>query len=646
MSAFPLKALLLARRVPRRRSLAIAFLLAVVIGATGCLPGVLAVPTSGLSYGKGPLDAIREAADRTTTSGSSSQCGLSSLELAVMMMVPTYFEAGGPTPSPMALSRWDNLSVSSTNANLFAFGQTTGAYVNAFFSPGIGLWQFDSAGGWDLTASDAIDAGTASNAAASTIAYRWCNAPESRRATPELRRAYAWGPWFGCRTGNSTSCEDRYKQLVTEGQINSAQDSAVDRTGGMAARKCNIANIGSNLSCWYVNPTNAQGSRGWISGTYDPARPNYVTPLPKPFYVVRANGREYRIWIQADTGFDIGITASKPVTANARTSLEWTRSAPLCDVTAMRGDCSTSIPSGYLDGASAGPGTVNVWGWGFTPGNPDAAATVTIDGLAAGTVRGTIARGDVQRRFPAANPNSGFAGSFAASGGTHTVCVTMQPLPAGSFGCRTVKVPSGSPVGVLDSVTAAAGAVTVRGWAIDLDTSDATWVHIYVNNVSTGVYANNERADVGAVFPGYGPNHGFSGSFAAPAGTNNVCAWAINMGIGSHALLGCRQVTVAGGSPIGLLDSVTRSAEGIALRGWAIDLDTTAPVDMHIYVSGVNTLVPASSSRPDVGAAFPGYGDNHGFSTMVPARGASSDVCVYAINVGSGAHRLLGCRKV
>jgi hypothetical protein len=78
----------------------------------GCLPTTLLEPsTSGHSYGKGPLDAIREAADRTTSSGpySYSSCGLHSVELAAMMMVPTYFEAGGPVPSPMALSRWDNV---------------------------------------------------------------------------------------------------------------------------------------------------------------------------------------------------------------------------------------------------------------------------------------------------------------------------------------------------------------------------------------------------------------------------------------------------------------------------------------------------------------------------------------------------------
>ena len=193
MSVLKFPKRLLARRRMLRRGIVVGFFLGTVFFATSCLPGVVASPTSGLTYGKGPLDAIRDAASRTTTSGPSSQCGLSSIELAVMMMAPTYFEAGGTVPSPMTLSRWDNVNAWSLNANLFAFGQTTGPYVNAFFSPGIGLWQFDSAGRWDLTAADAIDVVTASNTAAAHIASKWCDASRDPywNANPQRRRAYA-----------------------------------------------------------------------------------------------------------------------------------------------------------------------------------------------------------------------------------------------------------------------------------------------------------------------------------------------------------------------------------------------------------------------------------------------------------------------
>ena len=49
-----------------------------------------------------------------------------------------------------------------------------------------------------------------------------------------------------------------------------------------------------------------------------------------------ANGREYRHWLRADTGYRRGVWASRPIGANARTSLTWHRSDGLVDVTPSR----------------------------------------------------------------------------------------------------------------------------------------------------------------------------------------------------------------------------------------------------------------------------------------------------------------------
>ena len=755
MSVFAIRSRSPFRRGTRRRSAIFGLLLVITVGATACLPGVVDIPTSGQSYGKGPLDAIRDAADRTTSTGPYSQCGLTSIELAVMMMVPTYFEAGGPVPSPMALSRWDNVSVSSSNANLFAFGQTTGPYVNAFFSPGIGLWQFDSAGGWDLTAADAIDAVTASNAAASTIAYRWCNAPDSRRATPELRRSYAWGPWFGCSAGASGACEARYQQLVFEGKINSGQDTTVDRSGGMSSRTCTVAGLGTNLPCWYVNPANAQGSRGWTGGTYDSARPNYVTPLPKPFYVLRSNGREYRIWLAADTGYDIGITASKPVTTNARTSVVWERNATLCDLTTMRGVCGGTSPVGFLDSVEASgpnrvrvsgwafdrdtqapltlsvavgsatqnittrvsradvaavipgapgnsgfdatidatpgtqnicvtaldvggpgvntdlgcrsvqilgtpiafidgtqerPGFIDVWGWGWLPGDASASISIVVDGKVAGRVNRTLSRSDVQKLLPSAELMTGYSASVPASSGPHTVCVGLNPFPASPLGCRQVILPSGSPFGILDWATPVPGGINVSGWALDPDIGGPVMVRVYVsgsNGLSTyDLNADSQRVDIASAFPLYGPAHGFSGRVPAAGGANSICAVATNVGNGDNKILGCRSLIVPGGPPSGFLEVVSRQGSSIAVSGWSIDPDTTDPVEMHIYVNGVNNVALASRFRADIGVAFPSYGASHGFTRSIDAPAGPATVCVYAINVGLGSNALLGCRSV
>lgn len=750
MSVLKFPKRLLARRSMLRRGIVVGFFLGIVFFATSCLPGVVASPTSGLTYGKGPLDAIRDAASRTTTSGPSSQCGLTSLELAVMMMAPTYFEAGGTVPSPMTLSRWDSVNVRASNANLFAFSQTTGPYVNAFFSPGIGLWQFDSAGQWDLTAADAIDAVTASNAAASTIAYRWCNAPDSRKVTPQSRRAYAWLPWFGCSstTGN---CETRFQQLILEGAINSAQDLGVDTSGGMSSRTCDVVGLGSNLPCWYVNPANAQGSKGWTSLTYDPARPDFVTPLPKPFYVVRANGREYRIWLKADTGYDIGITASHPVREDARTSLVWERQANLCDKTQYRGECSGMPPVGVLDSVSVGtssitvkgwawdrdttgvvpvhvyvgavgnaittgsgradvaatypgapgntgfditlpsavgaqrvcayaidvggtlgnpqlgcrdvvvtstprgiidnivvrPGAIDVSGWSVIPGDPSSVAVISVNGVVQSRMTRTVNRPDVQAGIAGVELNTGFSGSIDVTGGRNVVCLTTGTLPIGSLGCRVVTSPGGSPFGALDVVTPRLGAVSVAGWAVDPDVASAVTTHIYVNGVGYAVTANSNRPDIGGGLPAYGPAHGFVADLPAPGGAVTVCAYGINVGVGAHSLLGCRTTTVPTGSPIGVIDTLTRSGANVTGSGWVFDPDTAASIPVHVYVNGVGYAVAANGNRPDFAGTMPLYGAAHGYSFTLPAAASPATVCIYGIeSAGSGRNVLLGCRTI
>ena len=56
----------------------------------------------------------------------------------------------------------------------------------------------------------------------------------------------------------------------------------------------------------------------------------------------------------------------------------------------------------------------------------------------------------------------------------------------------------------------------------------------------------------------------------------------------------------------------------------------------------------ANVYRPDVGVAYRGWGDNHGFDFTVPVGGgAVKEVCVWGINAGAGSdNTFLGCRTV
>ena len=114
------------------------------------------------------------------------------------------------------------------------------------------------------------------------------------------------------------------------------------------------------------------------------------------------------------------------------------------------------------------------------------------------------------------------------------------------------------------------------------------------------------------------------GTVPAAPGTRTACAYGINVQSGSvNSLIGCRTVVVPDSSPFGSLDSVVGGAGSLTASGWAIDPDTADPIQVHVYVDGGAVVTTADRSRPDVGAAFPSAGPNHGYSsTIATTRGA------------------------
>ena len=642
------------------------FVLGTIIVASGCLPlplpAVMVPATSGRTYGQGPLDAIREAANRTTTmkrSGTEQadpnfNCGLSSVDLAAMMIVPTYFEAGGTLPSPMTLSRWDNTSGGRvSNAKLFAFGRTSGAYVNAFFSPGIGLWQFDSAGRWDLTAAEAINATSAANQASLTIAYRWCTAPASKLASPQLRRQYAWGPWYGCSFGNSTSCEDTFKQLVTsDGKLNTSFDAAVSRTGGMQQRTCNLRGIGDGLTCFYINPALAEGSRGWQGGTYDGSG-NSVTPLPKPFYSVRANGNEYRVWLKEDTGYDINITASKQVTADARapSALTWTPSTVLCDTSTRRGFCGNVNPEGSFDAVTQDQaGKVRVAGWAFDGDTTDPIQVHIYVGAVGTAITANGTRTDVGLAYPGMGDNHGFIAEVPAPTGNQTVCAYGINVGGGTtnvlLGCKNIFV-TGAPNGNIDLVTIAPGSFTMTGWVM-VPGNNSPKAIVSVDGTVVGSVARTiPRDDVLRKYPTAGRLSGFSGTCPSSGGVHRVC---LTSGFGTIEELGCRTISLPTGVPKGALGEVTAKPGSVTVSGWALDPDTVSPIAVHVYLGSSGTALTANTSRPGVASYYPAYGALHGFDAVIPASaatlGATVNVCAYGIDTTGAENTLLGCKSV
>lgn len=318
-------------------------------------------------------------------------------------------------------------------------------------------------------------------------------------------------------------------------------------------------------------------------------------------------------------------------------------------------------PFGSLDGATApAVNTVEVRGWALSGVSDDPVTVrVTVSGATVGTTTATAPRPDVAAVFPGYSINHGYDATFSASPGYHTVCtfgVTTVGGPDTLLGCRGVTVPgpsmTGNPQGNFETIRGGPGVVEVTGWALDPDTVNPITVHVYVDRAfAAAVTADGNRPDVAAVFPQYGPAHGFDGFVTGLyGGTHTVCVFAINVGPGTvNPVLGCKQVSLPGGNPFGNFEAAQGLPGAARVTGWTIDPDTANPILVHVYVDGrFAGLGRADGNRPDVAAAFPGYGAAHGFDVTVPVSyGGRHQVCVYSINVGVGSvNPLLGCRTV
>lgn len=310
-----------------------------------------------------------------------------------------------------------------------------------------------------------------------------------------------------------------------------------------------------------------------------------------------------------------------------------------------------STPFGSFDGISAGPGSIRLTGWAI---DPDTTGAIKVHAYVDGAYRGEFTasgfRSDVGSAFGLGNFH-GFDITLPVAGGSHEVCVYAINAGAGSvnsqIGCRTVDV--GRPFGSLDNVVSTGGGLLVQGWAIDPDTSGSILVHAYVDSVYKGEFtANLSRPDVAARFPGLGANHGYEFTVATTPGQHNVCVYGINNAEGGHALIGCKTATRQTGDPFGALDSVVAGPLTARARGWVIDPDTAGAVKVHVYVGDTyRGEFDADVSRPDVAAAYPGYGQVRGFDVTVPVPAGTQQIGVFAINVGAaGENKLIGARVI
>lgn len=116
--------------------------------------------------------------------------------------------------------------------------------------------------------------------------------------------------------------------------------------------------------------------------------------------------------------------------------------------------------------------------------------------------------------------------------------------------------------------------------------------------------------------------------------------------------------TSSSDNPRGSFDVVSSPAPGqVQISGWAIDPNAPqTPVSISAYLggevdeggaSGYELGPIASQERSDLLALFPRAGASHGFDSSFPVIGSGKQrLCVYALNIGPGTDKLLGCRTV
>jgi len=323
-------------------------------------------------FGDDPWKAINEAAQATTRCDELSPEGLVALTVAPVFKESSAATTAATAPSPMTLSRydeWTGIRDDSNNRNanygLYAFRDPTTQYLRAYWHPGIGIWQYDSAGvGAPFTAVERMDVRIVAGDVAKGMAARYCDPPANivgheAPFTDQERRDAAWWPWWaGSTTRNCAKCQVEFDGMTEGGRPyfkNIKLVAGISRTGGAEKRTCTLAGRTGTFECWYVNPSVGviQGASAWATVSPDGNGDPTVQPAPlsRPFYVLKVDGYEERHWIRADTGYDIDITARRQLGKNARprtsqegSGLLWYATSALCDLTAHRGPCGTDAP--------------------------------------------------------------------------------------------------------------------------------------------------------------------------------------------------------------------------------------------------------------------------------------------------------------
>ena len=316
----------------------------------------------------------------------------------------------------------------------------------------------------------------------------------------------------------------------------------------------------------------------------------------------------------------------------------------------FRGDVD---PVGSWDVTSVAGSTVTLSGWAADGNTGGAVQVLAQSRMGTSSTTTGLPRPDVNA---VAGANRGWSvtiGGFPA--GRTLICVGVPNvggrIGVKPLGCRFVTFDQ-VPAGNIESVSVQRDQIRVTGWAALVGSPVIAEVKLLVAGQVVVTQASIPRPDVAAA--GYGGGAaGFD--LISPhlaSGTYPICV-STNVPGSPGQFLSCRNVTI--NPPGGTLDTVSVGGESITVAGWAADVDAPAEA-LAVRVTAdrlddIDDPIPgatlANGYRPDVAAAYPALGPNHGYSfTFAYLPAGSYRVCAAASPAGVGDRVLLGCRDV
>ncbi len=312
-------------------------------------------------------------------------------------------------------------------------------------------------------------------------------------------------------------------------------------------------------------------------------------------------------------------------------------------------------PIGSFDAATPYGDTVTVAGWSLEPSNTSATTQVHVYINATGyALNTTTMRTDVNNAYGATGTH-GFKATLPLPPGTNNICAyAVSTIGNGNtlISCRTVTrtvTRAAPPIGYFDAATPYGDTVTVAGWSLEpSNTSATTQVHVYINATGYALNTTTMRTDVNNAYGATG-THGFKATLPLPAGTNNICAYAVSTIGNGNTLISCRTVTrtvTRTAPPIGYFDAATPYGDTVTVAGWSLEpSNTSATTQVHVYINATGYALNTTTMRTDVNNAYGATG-THGFKATLPLPAGTNNICAYAVSTIGNGNTLISCRTV